>query len=128
VLTRKAVKPDSAIATFPSTLALFALLAFDPKAVQLVPLPEQGSHILSHMGLKLENALLGEYVGNDFAFASMGYAITRIEDTAPNRHESIVKVGLERAVAMGVDDLQGRRVRDGDMIWCETNEGACIWC
>jgi hypothetical protein len=76
------------------------------------------------VGFKFNDVFLRENVGDNLALASVHVAIACIEDTPPNGHEGIIEVGLEGAVAVGVNNLQGIRVGYGDMIWSYANDFA----
>lgn len=62
-------------------------------------------------------------MGNDLAFARMVYTIASVEDASFDGHKRIIELRLERAVAMGVNDRECVRLRNGDMIGGQPNEG-----
>ena len=79
------------------------------------------------MGLKLKDALLGEDMRDDLALASMFRPGARVEEPAVDGDEGIVKVGLERAIAVGIDDLQGVGVRNGNVVRRNARESTCYF-
>ena len=68
--------------------------------------------MLANVGLKLEDALEGEDVGNDLALPRVILSIAGVEDTSVEGHKSIVEIALQTSVSMGVDDLEGVWVGD----------------
>ena len=74
---------------------------------------------------EFEHALEGEDVGDDLAFPCVVDATTGVEQSAVDGHERVVEVALQGSVAVGVDDLEGVRVGDRDVIWSEPNEVSC---
>ena len=56
---------------------------------------------------------------DNLALASVLGSVASVEDTPTDGHESVVEIGLERAVAVRVDDLKSVGVRDGQVVWGE---------
>jgi len=76
------------------------------------------------MGLELDDALLGEDVRNDLALAGMIVTVARVEDTAVDRDEGVVEIGFQSTIAVRVDNGEGVRVGNGNMIGGDTYEWA----
>ena len=74
------------------------------------------------VGLKLKDALLGEDMRDDLALASMLRPGARVEEPAVDGDEGVVEIGLERAVAVCVDDLQGVGVCHRNVVWRYASE------
>ena len=79
------------------------------------------------VGLKLEDAFLGEDVRDDLALASMFRPGARVEESAVNGDEGVVEVRLERAVAVCVDDLQGVGVCYRNVVRRDARKSTCYF-
>lgn len=109
----------------PAALSLAAGQALGAALAERVPLPEELGEVLADVGLELEHALLREDVRDDLALARVFGARACAEESALYGDERVVEVGLERARAVSIDNRQCGRVRDGEMVGCEADEGAC---
>ncbi len=78
---------------------------------------------MANVRFELADRLLGEDMGNDLAFARMVDTIASVEDASLDGHERIIELRLERAVAMGINDRECVRLRNGDVVGGQPNEG-----
>ena len=62
---------------------------------------------------------------DDLALPSVLCSVASVENTATDGHEGIVKVGLESAVAVSVDDLDSVWVRNREVVRSNAYKCAC---
>ena len=122
VVPRKAVEPEAAVAALPA-FALLAGAVLQRKVVETIPLAHELFDVQTGVRLELEHALLREDVRDDLALAGMLGAGARVEEAALDGDEGVVEVGLEGAVAVCVDCLEGVGVGDGDVVWGNADPG-----
>ena len=91
VVPRQAVVPHPSITAMPAALALFARKALLTALAKLVPLLKEVAEVLADVGFELEDVLLGENVGYDFALARVLDAGAGVEQAALDGHERVVE-------------------------------------
>lgn len=91
--------------------------------MHLIPLIQKDIHVVANVRFKFANGLLREDMGNDLALARMVDAIASVEDASFDGHKGIIEFRLERSVAVGVNDRECVRLRNGDMVGGQPNEG-----
>ncbi len=62
---------------------------------------------------------------DDLALARVCNTVSGVEQASRDGDKGIIKVGFQRAIAMGVNDLERRRIGYREVIRCDTNEGPC---
>jgi hypothetical protein len=62
---------------------------------------------------------------DDLALARVCNTVSGVEQAPRDGDKGIIKVGFQRAIAMGVNDLERRRIGYREVIRCDTNEGPC---
>ena len=72
--------------------------------------------------LKLQDIFLRKYVGNDLALARVCDTISGVEQASRDGDECVVKVGLQRTAAVPVNDLQSRRIGNGEVVRRDANK------
>ena len=127
IVPRQTVEPNASVPSFPSSLTLIPRQALPATFAQLIPLIQQRRDVQPDVGLKLKDALLGEDVGDNLALTSVFRPGARVEESAVDGDEGVVKVGLERAVAVRVDDLQGVGVCHRNVVRRDAREGTCYF-
>jgi hypothetical protein len=98
--------------------------AFDCCVIQSIPLVQELINVEPSDGLELEDTLLGEYMGDNFPLTSMIDTVSGVEQSSMNGYKGIIKLGFERAVSVGVDNLQNPRVCDGYMVRRQADKGS----
>ena len=93
-LTWQDIQIQPSISTLPSALSIVSGHPFESEVVELIPPLNELKNMTLEVGLKLENILLGEDVGNNLAFTCMLGAITGVEHAASYGDEGIIKVGF----------------------------------
>ena len=86
--------------------------AFDCCIIQSIPLLQELVNVQPGDRLELQNTLLGEYMRDNFPLTSMICTVSGVEQPSVNGYKGIVKLGFERAVSVGVNDLQNPWVCD----------------
>ena len=89
---------------------------------------DERSDVVSDIGLKLEDVLLRKYMGNDLALAGVCITVSGVEQATGDGDKGVIKVGLQRATAVGVNDLERRGIGNREVVWCDTDERACAHC
>ena len=98
--------------------------AFDCCIIQSIPLLQELINVEASDRLELQDTLLGEYVGDDFPLTSMIGTVSGVEQSSVNGHKGVIKLGFERAVPVGVHNLQSAWVCDGYMIRRQADKGS----
>ena len=81
-------------------------MVFEGVFKQTIPLIHELSDIKTDRGLEFQHVLLGEDVRDDLALVSMVGEIPSFEQTTVNGDKSIIKFGLEAAIAICVYNLE----------------------
>ena len=61
-------------------------------------------------------------MGDDLALARVCDAVTGVEQATRDGDKRIVKVGLYRAIAVCINNLQRRGIGDGEVVWGNTDK------
>jgi hypothetical protein len=92
--------------------------------IQSIPLLQELLNVQSSDRLELQDILLGEYMRHDFPLTSMVGTVSGVEQSSMNGYKGVIKFGLERAISVGVNNLQSGWVCDGYMIRRQAHKGS----
>lgn len=109
--TGEAVHPKATITTIPA-ISFCTGTAFDGCIVESIPLLQELIDVKASDRLELQDTLLGEYMRDDFALTRVVGTVPGVEQTSVNGYEGVIKYRFERAISVGVDDLQGAWISD----------------
>jgi len=70
------------------------LQALGASGAEAVPLLDERSHVVSNIGLELEDTFLRKDMGNDLALARVCNTVSGVEQASRDRDKGIIKVGF----------------------------------
>jgi hypothetical protein len=91
-----------------------------------VPLGDKKRQVPMHVFFELGNGLGGEGVGNGLALSCVLGTIAGIEESSLDGHKDVVVLGLQEAIAVAVDGLDGLVISHGYVIWLYAHELAVL--
>lgn len=77
---------------------------------------KQEADVKADLGLEFDDALLRKDMGNNLALASVVGPVAGVEDPTSDGHKGIIKFRFKCTVPVGVDDREGVRVSNGDVV------------
>jgi hypothetical protein len=78
----------------PSAFPVVALQPLGASGAETIPLLDERSHVVSNIGLELEDTFLRKDMGNDLALARVCNAVSGVEQASGDGDKGIIKVGL----------------------------------
>lgn len=125
--TRHTIHPSPSTTPDPSSTfhpANLSFLFLRSQITQPLPLPDQLSHMSPYLRLEPQHALRRKDVRYELAFAGVVLAVARVEEATLEGDESVVKLRLQSAVTMSINDGECVGGRDGDVVGRDADERA----